>query len=631
VLGQQLVIALCRLASDRGEVDETADAATAGHRGRHPCVFSFSTIRTAIVLQMRRLVSTLAALLVLASSVQACSRSTEQPNPADSDAAFRALATEILQFSYRQDPPTATYLGIHTYDDRLGDYSQAAIRAESDTIKAFQQRLKEVDAQSLSDEAQLDFEQTKQTLDGWLLRNDVVRSWAKDPDIYSSGITNAAYVLISRTFAPPDQRLTSLIGRLKAMPAVLAAARQNLDNPPRIYTEIAIEQLDGNRDFFANDVPAAFAEVKDAALLAEFKTANDAVIAGLGDYKAWLENDLLKRSKGMFAFGPDTYRKLLAADEMITTPLGDLLAIAGEDLKRNQRAFAETAAKIDPSKPPTEVLADVEKGYPPASELLAVTQHNLDSLAQFVRDEEIVDVPPAPRVKVIETPPFMRATTTASMDTPGPFETVATEAYFTMTLPDPSWPKEEQDDFMSQWYREMISNVSVHEVWPGHYVQFLYAKNYPSDVRKVFATASNFEGWAHYCEQMMLDEGLHADDPRYRLAEVQDALLRDVRFIAGIRLHTDGMTVEQAEDMFVNEAYLPRPVAESEAKRGTSDATYGYYTMGKLMILKLRKDYQQKMGDAYSLKNFHDAFIKLGPLPIPLIRKAMLGEIGNPF
>jgi uncharacterized protein (DUF885 family) len=171
----------------------------------------------------------------------------------------------------------------------------------------------------------------------------------------------------------------------------------------------------------------------------------------------------------------------------------------------------------------------------------------------------------------------------------------------------------------------------VHEVWPGHYVQFLYAKDYPSDVRKVFGTASNFEGWAHYCEQMMLDEGLHDGDPRYRLAEVQDALLRDVRFIVGIKMHTEGMTVEQAQDMFVNEAYVPQPVAESEAKRGTSDATYGYYTMGKLMILKLREDYKTKMSDAYSLKDFHDTFIKLGPLPLPLIRRAMLGETGNPF
>ena len=503
--------------------------------------------------------------------------------------------------------------------------------AETESVRSFLTRLDDVDVESLSRAAQLDFEQVKHTLDAMLLNNEVIRPWAKDADTYSSGIANDAFVMISRTFAPPEQRLRSLTARLKLMPNALAQARTNLENPPRIYTEIAIEQLDDNRDFFEKDVPAAFDGVKDTALLADFTSANAAVIAALNDYKGWLENDLLPRSNGSFAFGSDTYQKVLAANEMITTPLPELLAIAEEDLKRNKQAFVEAARQIDPTKPANEVLADVEKDYPPASELLEVTQRNLDSLAQFVRDRQIIDLPPTPPVKVVETPPFLRATTSASMDTPGPFEKVATEAYFNMTLPNPTWPQEEQDDFMSAWYRERISNVSVHEVWPGHYVQFLYANEFPSDVRKVFASASNFEGWAHYCEQMMLEEGLHSDDPRYRMAQLQDALLRDVRFIVGIKMHTEGMAVEQARDMFVGEAYAPAPVAESEAKRGTSDATYGYYTMGKLMILKLREDYQTKMGDAYSLKEFHDTFIKLGPLPLPLVRRAMLGETGNLF
>lgn len=547
------------------------------------------------------------------------------------DAAFRQIAGEFIEYTFKQDPSNATYLGIHKYDDLIADYSAAAVKADSEALKAFRARLNDVDAKTLSLEAQHDLEQSTQSLDGMLLHNDVIRGWAKDPDLYSSGITNDAFVMISRAFAPPEQRLKSLIAREKLMPNALAEARKNLDNPPRVYTEIALDQIDGNRDFFDQDVPEAVADVTDGALRAEFKTTNDAVIAALNDYKIWLRNDLLPRSTGSFAYGEQTYRDVLAADEMITTPLSDLLSAGEADLKRNQQAFADAARRIDPTKTPMDVLADVARDFPPPSELLAVTQGNLDELEQFVRDKKIIDLPPAPPAEVVETPPFLRATTSASMDIPGPFEKVATEAYFNMTLPDPTWPKEEQDDFMSQWYRAMISNVSVHEVWPGHYVQFLFAKDYPSEVRKVFATASNAEGWAHYCEQMMLDEGLHADDPRYRLAQVQDALLRDVRFIVGIKMHTQGMTVEQAQDMFVKDAYQPDSVAESEAKRGTSDATYGYYTMGKLMILKLREDYRAKMGDAYSLNDFHNTFIKLGPLPLPLIRKAMLGEIGTPF
>jgi hypothetical protein len=201
-----------------------------------------------------------------------------------------------------------------------------------------------------------------------------------------------------------------------------------------------------------------------------------------------------------------------------------------------------------------------------------------------------------------------------------------------MTLPDPKWPPKEVAEFMTQWYYAAISNVSVHEVWPGHYLQFLYAKTFPSDVRKVIGASSNVEGWAHYCEQMVIDEGFHADDPRYRLAQIQDALLRDVRFIAGIKMHTKGMTVAEAEEVFIKDGYQPRPVARSESKRGTSDPTFGYYTMGKLMILKLRDDYkahQAKAGAQYSLQSFHDTFIRLGPLPLALVRKAMLGEAGQ--
>jgi uncharacterized protein (DUF885 family) len=277
------------------------------------------------------------------------------------------------------------------------------------------------------------------------------------------------------------------------------------------------------------------------------------------------------------------------------------------------------------------VQKTLEGDHPAPEKLLSTTQAELDALARFMTAKRIVTIPKAAPARVEETPPFLRATTTASMDIPGPFERVATEAYYNMTLPDPKATASEKNEFMAQWYYPLITNVSVHEVWPGHYLQFLYARDFPSDIRKVLGAASNSEGWAHYCEQMVIDEGFHADDPRYRLAQVQDALLRDARFIVGIRLHTKGMTVAEAEEFFVKEGYQSRPVARTESKRGTSDATYGYYTMGKLMILKLREDYKAKMGARFSLQEFHDSFIKLGPLPLPLVRRAMLGEVGFLF
>jgi uncharacterized protein (DUF885 family) len=551
------------------------------------------------------------------------------PSTPSSDAVFTALVREYLADLYRRQPTQATNLGIHDYDDKIEDYSRAGVDSAVAAIRAFRERASAIDTKTLTAANQLDHEQLIRAMDSELLTLEVLRPWATQPDGYSSNLTRTAYLMIKRTFASPDERLRKLIAREKAMPGALAEAKKNLDNPPRIATEIALQQVDGNRTFFETAVATAFPDVTDQALLAEFKQANDAVVAALTDYKIWLANDVLPRSKGTFAIGADAYRRKLAADEMIDVPLEELLSIAERDLKRNQQALNETLRKIDPTKPLAQVLARVQQDFPAPAKLIATTQSELDAIAQFMTDHRIVTIPDAAPARVQETPPFLRATTTASMDIPGPYETVATEAYYSMTLPDPKLSSAETREFMTQWYNPAITNVSVHEVWPGHYLQFLHARHFPSDVRKVFGAASNSEGWAHYCEQMAIDAGFHADDPRYRLAQLHDALLRDVRFIAGIRLHTQGMTVAQAEDLFVKEGYQPQPVAVSESKRGTSDPTYGYYTMGKLMILKLREDYRalkEKQGGSFSLQEFHDTFIKLGPLPLPLMRKAMLGE-----
>ena len=552
--------------------------------------------------------------------------------PVAGDAAYATLAGEILADLYRRNPTYATDLGLHEFDGQLEDYSSAALREELAAIARFSDALVRVDPGSLSPQNRLDREFLLHWLESRRLDLDGIRRWARDPDVYSSGITNSAYALIKRDYAPAAVRLRSLVARERAMPEVLAAARRNLADVPRIYAEIAIEQLDGNQEFFRKAVVDAFATVEDRGLQAEFKQANDAVIAALGAYKAWLQSDLLPRAHGDFAIGADLYRRKLVADEMIDTPLDALLQIAEDDLRRNQAAFTATARLIDPARSPREVLEALQQDHPPPSKLLQTTQDELDALGRFMTERRIVTIPTdAAPAQVQETPPFMRATTSASMDTPGPFEKARMRGYYSMTLPDPAWTEARQEDFMRQWFYALITNVSVHEVWPGHYLQYLYAAQYPSDVRRVLWSNSNVEGWAHYCEQMVIDEGFHADDPRYRLAQLQDALLRDARFIVGIRMHTAGMTVAQAEAFFEQEGYQPRPVAVSETKRGTSDALFGYYTMGKLAILKLREDYRRKLGAGYALQDFHDRFIALGPLPLPLVREAMLGERGELF
>ena len=568
-------------------------------------------------------------LLASLASGAACggSRSTT-PAAGSGDASFTRLASNILDYQYRRQPTLATDLGIHAYDDQLEDYSREAVTTEVDALQTFRAQLQAIDVATLTLPNQLDREQVIHALDSRILTLGVVKAWARDPDLYSSGITRSADVMIKRSFAPPADRLKHLVERERKMPAALAAARRNLDSPPRVYTEIAIEQLDGNHDFFEKDVPAAFQGVSDAALLTEFQQTNHAVIAALIDYKAFLQEALLPNSKGHFAIGGDTYAKMLAADEMVDLPIDRLLSIAEADQRKNEDAFIATAKRIDSKKSPGEVLASLQLDHPPAAQLLTTAQATLDSLRQFIIDHHLVTVPPSEAVRVKETPPFMRSTTTASMDIPGPFEHVGSEAYFYMTLPNPRWPAAQQADYMRKWYYAGISNTSVHEVYPGHYLQFLYQNQFPS-VRKVYAAASNVEGWAHYCEQMILDEGFHADDPKYRLAQLQGALLRDLRFIVGIKMHTQDMTVEEATRLFQTQGHQPAAVSQAEAKRGTSNPTYGYYTMGKLMILKLRDDYKAKMGSAYTLQGFHDAFVALGPLPVPLIRREMLGTIGQ--
>ena len=581
-----------------------------------------------------RLRGMLSVLMLGFGATISCSDRPAQPPPSGAgpgDAAFTELARQILDDHHKRHPSAATDLGLHQYDAELEDASEAAIHAESQALQQFRPKLAAIDAATLTTGRQLDREQLQRALDAGVLALDRIRQWAKDPDSYSGAITNSAYVIMKRNYAPASERLTALIAREKKMPGVLLEARKNLGSPPRIYTEIAIEQIDGNIRFFKNDLPAAFTEVSDKALLDAFRKSNDDVIGALGDYKTYLQKTLLAKSTGSFAYGDEVYRLALADYEMIDMSPADLLSTAEADRRKNEAAFQATARQIDANKSADQVLAAMQADHPPADRLLQATQDTLDSIRQFIVDHHIITIPPSDPAKVKETPPFMRSTTSASMDTPGPFERAKLDAYYNMTLPDPRWSAAERADFMRQWYYAAIANTSVHEVYPGHYTQFLYAKDFPSDVRKVYGAASNAEGWAHYAEQMMLDEGFHAGEPKYRLAQLQDALLRDVRFIVGIKMHVQGMDVEEATKLFETAGHQPHPVAVSEAKRGTSDALYGYYTMGKLMILKLREDYKAKKGSGYSLRGFHDAFIRIGPLPLPLIRRAMLGDVGQLF
>jgi uncharacterized protein (DUF885 family) len=543
---------------------------------------------------------------------------------------FHELVDAYFEDYFKANPSQATSVGLHQYDHQLEDFSLAAHQRNRGKLLGYLKQFQAVNPRTLSQNDRDDREIMIASIQSSLLEEDRVQMWRKNPDAYSGGITGSIFSIIKRNFAPADERLRSVIEREKQTSRALSQAREVLRNPPKIYTDIAIEQLPGNIDFFNTTVPETFKDVNNAALLAEFKRSNDGAIAALKDYLAWLQNDLLPRSKGAFAIGAENYRLKLLYDEMVDVPLPRLLKIGYAQLRKDQRAFIETAHRIDPNKSPEEVLKDVEKDHPSAPELIPAAQKQLDGIRQFLIDQKIITVPGGAQAKVVETPPFARATTFASMDTPGPYEANATEAFYNITLPDPTWPKEKQEEYLQGYNYPLLSNVSVHEVWPGHYTQFLWVKNNRelSKVRKLTAAGSNAEGWAHYSEEMVLDEGFTGNDPKYRLAQLVDALLRDCRYIVGIKMHTQGMTMAQAREFFVKEGRQQPVVGEMETKRGTGDPTYLMYTLGKLEILKLRADYQRKMGSKFSLQEFHDRFIKAGSPAIKIVRRELMGSDG---
>ena len=440
---------------------------------------------------------------------------------------------------------------------------------------------------------------------------------------------------MERPYASADIRLKSLVEREKQMLQVLAEARKNLNNPPHIYTEIALEQLDGDISFFQNDVPSAFADATDLDTKAAFAKSNATVIAALQSYEGWLKSDLLPRSNGDYKLGAETFAKKLSYDEMVDIPLSRLLEIAYTDLHKNQAEFARVAKEVDPTKTPQQILAELATIHPAPDKLLSTFNDTFASLIDFINTHHIITIPSKVEPTLEETPPFERATTSASMDPPGPFETHSTKAYFNVTLPEKTWTPEHIAEHMSEFNVGTIISTSVHEAYPGHYIQFLWTPQFPSTIRKVLGANTNIEGWAHYTEQMMLDQGYGqpgtgAQNERearlIRLGQIQDALLRDARFVNSIKLHTGQFTFDQAVNFFVTDGYQSHSVGLVETKRGTADATYLYYTLGKLQIMKLRADMMKKQGAAFNLQDFHDNFMRQGFAPIKIVRKAMLHD-----
>ena len=588
---------------------------------------------------MRRATTRLVCLGFLLCGIAACALMVNSLTAKAPQQEWNALVDEYLdKVLFAQNPSAATVAGLHQYDSEIEDYSTIGAAGQARALHEFEKRVEQFPVAGLDSVAAADRQILLGQIRSTLLTLETLRPREKNPDAYSGGATGAIYVLMVRKFAPSEERLKSVVAREKKIPAILASAHESLKNPPRIYTEIAIEQLPGIIGFFQEDVPSAFTDVPEGAVKSEFAKTNAAVIDALKQYENWLETDVRSRSKGDFRIGAANFSKKLQYEDMVDTPLDRLLQIGLDDLHKNQAELKRVAKEVDPQKTPQEVMAELGTMHPAPDKLMETFRGTFDGLIAFIQEKKIITIPPGPKPILMETPPFERATTTASMDTPGPFEKVAKESYFHVTLPAPGDSLEAVASLMAGFNIGTIFSTSTHETYPGHYMQYLWTARAPSKLRKVINANTNIEGWAHYCEQMMVEEGYiqpgrGAKDEResrfIHLGQLQDALLRDARFVVGIEMHTGKMSFDQAKTFFVDQGFQTTKIAEIEAKRGTSDPTYLYYTLGKLQILKLRDDYKKKMGASFSLGEFHDKFMGQGFPPISIVRQALLGD-GSP-
>jgi uncharacterized protein (DUF885 family) len=570
-------------------------------------------------LEMKKLGRSICLLLCVCSVLPAYSAT-------QAVSTFNSLVDKFFDSYFSFRPTEGTAAGFHQYDRKLEDYSAASTEKQVQGLKGFLAKFEAVDAAKLPADTAADREWVIASIRSELLELENIQMWRKDPDHYSGGVTNSIFVIMKRTYAPADERLRSVIERERQIPKALEYARQNLQIAPKIYVEIALEQLPDETDFYRNDVPEAFSAVKDAKLLAEFKSANQGVIDAFENYQKYLKDSLLPHATGDFRLGTENYRKKLLYDEMVDIPLDRLLAIGYEDLHRNQAALKKVAAEIDSRRSVEDVVKELQDQHPAPDQLLQAFRDTFSGLTHFIEEKKIITIPKSAPPVLEDTPPFMRATTEASMDTPGAYETNSREAFFNVTTPDPKWSPKRTEEWMKSFNYSEIPGVAIHEVYPGHFVQFLWISKNSSKVRKLIFSGTNAEGWAHYCEQMMLDEGYGNGDPKLRMGQLEDALLRDARYIVGIQMHTGNMSLDQARKFFVDEGFQVPAVADVETKRGTSDPTYLMYTLGKLQILKLREDYRKMRGNDFNLEEFHDKLMEQGGVPLKIIRKAMLGN-----
>ena len=568
----------------------------------------------------------LALLSLLSLALMGCEGSSEEDAHRQ---AYDSFVDDFLAWHFADQPVRATRLGIHDHNQALPDLSQEGFERRADDLEAWLANLEVIDPEHLSHEDALDHQVLEYAIRGQLLEIQEIRWWTKEPATYIGAVSGGISVMADRDIAEMEERVRGIIGRQSQIPRVLAAARENLDDVPELWARSAVGSARGTARYLRDDLIQALdaqgLEREGAELRDELRRASQVAADSMEAFADWLEDDLLPRADGDFRLGADGFEEKLRYDEHVDLTVDELREINEREIERYHEWIAEVAAEIDPDREPAEVMEEVTSDFPPSDELIATAERFQDELQAFIRENEIVTLPTDDQPTVRETPDYARGGF-ASMSVPGPFETRATEAYYNITNVLPEWSEEEQRQHLTYFNYPGLLGITVHESFPGHFVDFLYRPRIESRVRKVFNWGSLSEGWAHYTEQMMVDEGLGEGDPAIRLGQLRRAIQRHARWYAGLEMHAFGASLDEATDRYQEIAYFARFPAQQEVERGARNPTYLYYALGRMQILQLREDYREHLeeeGQEFSLRDFHDRFLQIG-LPVALARQVLI-------
>ncbi len=518
-------------------------------------------------------------------------------------------------------PAFAVAQGRHEYDGQLPDWSADGIRAEIARLQGMREEALAFDEQSLGEEGAFQREYLLAFIDRnlfWLDKADWPR---RSPDFYFDWIADslapAPYVTLD--YAPLAERMQAYTRYAANVPRAAAQIRENLRMPmPRTVLQYGIDTFGGLAAYFRDDVPAVFAAITDSDLQAAFAEANTAAVDAMQELADWLEANRATATED-YALGPELYRQMLYDTERVDIDLAELEAMGRADMARNQEALAEACAEFAPGESIPACFA-LMANRKPAGGSVETARMQMEETRRFVVEQGLVSIPGGEEALVAEAPPYARSNF-AYINIPGPYEQNQPSIYY-IAPPNPAWPPEVQAAYIPG--ESDLLFTSVHEVWPGHFLNFLHAKRSNWFFGRLFVTYAFGEGWAHYTEEMMLEAGLRHASPETRIGQISNALLRNARFLSSIGLHTKGMSIEESQRLFMEEAYQSEGTAIQQAARGTYDPAYLNYTLGKLMIRELREEWTRERGGRAAWREFHDRFLSFGGPPIPLVRARML-------